>query len=365
VRGSWRIATVAGIPIRVHVTFLAIPAVFALQGWAQGGLHAATEEVLFILAIFVCVALHELGHSLVALSFGIRVRDITLLPIGGVAQLERVPENPGREIMLALAGPLVNIVIAGGLFIGLALRSAVSPWQGMGLFGEHLLPRIMFVNLWLAGFNLLPSFPMDGGRVLRGVLGQFMPRVRATRIAATVGRGMAVLFGILGLVMGVHIVLIFIALFVYMGATAEEQQVRMHEQLAGLTARDAMIAPFAFLHTSDSLAHAVAQARATLQDDFPVFDERGAVGFISRAELAAAASASPPLTPVGHLVTREWASVPSAAALEDVVIRFHAGGLPTLGVEESGRVVGLINAPSIMRALELRGTRPTVLPGGV
>lgn len=354
-KGSLRIGSLSGIPIRVHFTFLLIPALFAVEGWTQAGPQGAVREVVFILALFACVVLHELGHSLVARSFGIRVKDITLLPIGGVAQLERMPDTPGREIVLALAGPLVNVVIAAALFVGLTLRSAIGPWQDMSVFGDDLLARLMVVNVVLVAFNLLPSFPMDGGRVLRGVLAQFMSRVLATRIAAIVGRIMAVLFLLVGLAFPQRFIwLIFIAVFVYMGAAAEEQHARVQAQLEGLTARDAMIAPFDFLHAADSLASVFDRVQRSFQHDFPVFGDQGAVGFVSRDELNAAGSAGAWETPTGLLVSRPWVSIPSIAPLEEAVMRLQAGRLPIMGVEEAAHVIGLINGQSIVRAVELR-----------
>lgn len=352
---SWQVGKVSGIPIRIHITFLALPALFALGGWTDAGIAGAVRETVFVLCVFLCVALHELGHSLAALSFGIQVRDITLLPIGGLSRLARIPRDPKEEILLSLAGPLVNVIIAGGLLIGLLVRPAVSPWQQISLFGPHLLARLMWANALLAAFNLLPSFPMDGGRILRGTLALFIPRTRATRIAAVTGRVMAGLFLLAGVLSPAFRLLIFIAVFVYMGAAAEEQQARIQESFWGLKARDAMIARFDFFWEHDPLGMALDRALMTFQEDFPVFGDRGALGFISRSELQAAASVNPWGTPVGHLVSRGWVGVPANAPLEDVFLRLQAGGLQTVGVEEGGRVVGIINDGSLARAVQMRG----------
>lgn len=354
---SWRIGSIAGIPLRMHATFLALLAFLAVGGWSRSGLAGGVETMGLVLGLFACVILHELGHSLVARSYGIRVREITILPIGGVSQLESMPEDPDHEVLLAIAGPIVSLVIAGSLFIGFALRPALSPWQGISPFGSGILETLMKLNLWLAGFNLLPAFPMDGGRILRGVLAHRLSRVQATRIAANVGQGMAIVFALIGLLIPGWFILIFIALFVYIGAAAEEQQVRVHEQLEGLTARDAMIAPFDFFRDSDTIGPALQRATSVFQEDFPVFGEAGVTGFISRPELIGASAAHPAETPIGAVMTRTWAAVPPAAPLDEVLTRLHAGGVLTLGVEDGGHVVGLVNGPSIVRAVELRQAR--------
>jgi len=355
---SWQVGKVSGIPIRIHITFLALPALFAVGGWANAGIAGAVRETVFVLGVFLCIVLHELGHSLAALNFGIQVRDITLLPIGGLSRLARIPRDPKEEILLSLAGPVVNVIIAGGLLVGLLLRPAVSPWQGISLFGPHLLARLMWANALLAAFNLLPAFPMDGGRILRGTLALFIPRTRATRIAAMTGRVMAGLFLLAGILSPAFRLLIFIAIFVYMGAAAEEQQARIQERFSGLKARDAMIAPFDFFWEQDPLGVALDRASRTFQEDFPVFGDRGALGFISRSELQAGAAVNPWGTAVGHLVSRGWVGVPAEAPLEDVFLRLQAGGLRTVGVEEGGQVVGLINDVSLTRAMELLGAVP-------
>jgi Zn-dependent protease len=226
---SWKIGNVSGIGVHIHWTFFLLPAFVAFAAIAGGGgLAAAVAGVLLVSAVFACVVLHELGHALMARRFGIGTHDITLLPIGGVARLERIPEKPSQEIAVALAGPAVNVAIAAGLWVALVVMGGISMWIPMAIVGGSLLAQLMWINVALVAFNMLPAFPMDGGRVLRATLAMRMPRLRATQIAAKIAQGFAVLFAVVGL-FG-NPMLIVIAVFVFMAARSETQYV---EQTAG------------------------------------------------------------------------------------------------------------------------------------
>jgi Zn-dependent protease len=228
---SWRIGRIAGIDLRVHVTFFLLLAFMGWSGYARAGtLAAALSGIVFTSLVFGVVVLHELGHALTARRFGIGTRDITLSPIGGIAALERAPDDPRAELLIAIAGPAVNI--------GLALLLAL----GAALWGTSLLPggwmdpdaglvaQLFWVNVSLAAFNLLPAFPMDGGRVLRALLTLRLGAVRATDIAATIGKGFAVLFGLVGLF--AKPMLLVIALFVWLAASAEARMTRAKHAFA-------------------------------------------------------------------------------------------------------------------------------------
>jgi Zn-dependent protease len=221
---SWKLGAVAGIGLYLHPTFLIVPAYVWLTTLAAGGgAVAAIASIVAVLAIFGCVVLHELGHALMARHYGIVTRDITLLPIGGLARLERMPREPSQELAIALAGPVVNVVIAASLAVGLLLGGG-SPVAAM-LEGS-LVGTLLSANVALVLFNLLPAFPMDGGRVLRAALAMRMPYLRATRLAATVGQVLAVLMGVVGL-FGGNWTLLLIAIFIYFAASGEAQRAEL------------------------------------------------------------------------------------------------------------------------------------------
>ncbi|HXI51511.1 MAG TPA: site-2 protease family protein, partial [Candidatus Saccharimonadales bacterium] len=268
-KSSWRIGRVAGIDVHLHFTFLILLGWVALSHYLQRqNWRDALGGLAFTLSLFTIVVLHELGHALTARRFGIRTRDITLLPIGGVARLERIPENPKQELLVALAGPAVNVVLAA-LFLGVLMVGAELPAaKEFKLVGGHFLAKLMWINVSLAVFNLLPAFPMDGGRVLRAVLAMRMDYVRATNIAASIGKGMAWVFASVGLFTNPF--LIFIALFVWIGAAQEASQAQMKSALAGLPVSRVMMTDFRTLAPDDTLARAVEHILAGCQQDFPV-----------------------------------------------------------------------------------------------
>jgi stage IV sporulation protein FB len=211
---SYRIARIAGIDIRIHLTFLLLPLFFGITDWQSGGAAAAAESVAFILVLFFCVLLHELGHALAGRAFGIRTPDITLLPIGGVARMERIPAYPLQELVIAVAGPAVNVVIAGAIYSWLALAGAVGT---SGLNG--FLNGLALVNVGLVVFNCIPAFPMDGGRVLRALLAMRLRYLTATKIAVRIGQAIALLFAAAGFFWNPMLVLV--AVFVFGGAQQE------------------------------------------------------------------------------------------------------------------------------------------------
>ena len=219
-RWSYKIAEPFGIGVYVHFSFLLIVAWVAFgQLRAGGGAAAVLSSVAFLFALFACVVLHELGHALAARRYGIRTRDITLLPIGGLARLERMPEKPVQELFVALAGPAVNVAIALALWVWLGLTGSLVPADQVGLTIGPFFERLLVINVALVVFNMLPAFPMDGGRVLRALLALRLGALRATRIAATVGKAMAALFAVVGLFFNPFLILI--AFFIWFGATQE------------------------------------------------------------------------------------------------------------------------------------------------
>jgi Zn-dependent protease len=221
---KWKLANLAGIDVYVHWSFWILPGWMLMSAMSSSGFVAAVSTVAFLFAVFGCVVLHELGHALAARQFGIGTRDITLYPIGGVASLNEIPRSPVKELVIALAGPAVNVVIAGAILGGTLLAGVGYRLSFSHVPGWNFLVELMFVNIGLVVFNLLPAFPMDGGRVLRSFLAMQLPYERATAIAARIGKGMAVVLGLLGLFYSGSLVLV--AMFVYLAAQAELSAVR-------------------------------------------------------------------------------------------------------------------------------------------
>ncbi|WP_424931576.1 site-2 protease family protein [Amaricoccus macauensis] len=281
---SFKLGRFAGIDVNVHATFFLLLAWFGYFYWSATGTVAGTlNGIALILLLFLCVLLHEYGHALAARRFGIRTKDITLLPIGGVAMLEKMPDDPKQEVIVALAGPAVNVAIAAFLFLLIALGGQEGSLLQFDVDRGSLLPTLLTTNIILAIFNLLPAFPMDGGRVLRAVLAMRMDRVRATRHAATVGRALALLFGFLGLTG--NPLLILIAIFVWVGAGAEADATEVDARLSQKPVGLAMITDFHTLHPGDPLARAVDLTLSGTQKHFPVVENGELRGVASQSAI--------------------------------------------------------------------------------
>ena len=281
---SIKLGRYLGIDVYMHFTFVLLVSWVAYANWRpEQSLAAAAAGVAFILAIFLCVVLHEYGHALSARRYGIKTRDIILLPIGGLARLERIPTNPLHELKVALAGPAVNVVIAMGLFLWLKLTATLEPISSLTLSTGPFLERLMAVNLFLVVFNLIPAFPMDGGRVLRALLATRLEYGRATQTAAAIGQGIAVLFGFLGLLYNPF--LLFIAFFVWIGATQEASMAQLKSAIGGIPVQQAMIDDFRTLRIDDSLKRAVDLTLSGSQKDFPVVDNGRLKGILTQKNL--------------------------------------------------------------------------------
>src|SRR5262245_49349810 len=270
---SIRLFNVGGTAVRIHLTFFLLLAVYAWIGWQQGGAPAAIDLVTFIVLLFVCVVLHEFGHVFAARAYGIRTSDVTLLPIGGVASLERMPEKPAQEIVVALAGPAVNLLIAIALMLLLGARFDVTQVAQLEQAQTTLMGRAAAANVALLVFNLIPAFPMDGGRVLRALLATGLGYTRATRVAAAIGQGLAVVLAIVGL-MG-NPLLVLIAVFIFLAASGEAGYVQMRDYTRGYLASHAMITNFQTLGPQSTADDAAQLLLRTTQKEFPVVDGAG------------------------------------------------------------------------------------------
>jgi len=343
---SWKVGEFAGIGVYIHATFLLIIGWVVLAHWTQGqNLVTTVIGVIFTLAIFGCVVLHEFGHALTAKRYGIKTRDITLLPIGGVARLERMPDEPGQELWVALAGPAVNVVIAIILFIWLQSTGGFEPLDKLSMTSGSFIERLLVVNIFLVLFNMIPAFPMDGGRVLRAILAMRMNYVRATQIAATLGQGIAFIFGFIGLFSNPF--LLFIALFVWIGAAQEASITQIRFTLGGIPVSRAMITDFRTLEPDDHLAHAVDLILSGSQQDFPVVEDGRVVGILTQGDLIGALNQHGRETLVKDVMRKDFHLIDSSEMLESVFMGLQSSSCRTLPVVRNGRLVGIVTLENI------------------
>lgn len=354
-RWSLTLGSFKGTAVRIHVTFLLLLAWIGFSAYREGGAVAARDSLLFITLIFTCVVLHEFGHILTARRFGIVSTEVTLLPIGGVANLDRMPEKPYQELLVALAGPAVNVVIAFGLFFALG---AIEPEALAQLDNPrvNLFARLAAANLFLAVFNMIPAFPMDGGRVLRAALAMWLPRAKATRIAAVIGQGFAFVLGFLGL-FG-NPLLVFIAIFVYIAASSEAQMTAANEATRGLEVADAMETRIATIDWGADIGEAVETLLATAQDEFPVALGNGRLmGVLSRADIIEALKTQERSAPIAPFVRKDVPTVGPRATLDKTLEKFTAA--PVVGVVDAdGVLLGLLTRQSVAEVVLIANMRP-------
>ena len=354
---SITIANVAGTAVRIHITFLLFLLWIGVSAFSHGGADAAWNNIAFMLALFACVLLHEFGHIFTARAFGIKTPTVTLLPIGGVASLERIPENPKQALAVALAGPAVNFVIALVLIVA---TGAVMP-DGIEKVDNPnvgLASRLVGANLFLALFNLIPAFPMDGGRVLHAVLAMRLGPQRAIQIAARVGQGFAYLLGFLGL-FG-NPLLIFIAIFVYVAAAGEAQESIFRDAVRGLSVGDGMETRFARLAPDATIASAVDLLLATPQHELPVVDAFGKlIGILTREELMAALQDKPRETPVLEIMRAPAKTLRNGDDLEPALRELGAGGAAVIGVVDvEGKLVGMLTRENLAEMMMIKAAQP-------
>jgi len=351
---TYRIARIAGTDVKLHVTFVGFLALVAWQAWEVGGAPLALARVGLFLAVFLCVLLHEYGHILMARRFGVRTPDVILLPIGGVARLERIPSEPRQELLVALAGPAVTLAIVVLLYGGLLAAGERPTLIEWGV--EDSAPQaVMQLNLWLLLFNLLPAFPMDGGRVLRALLAMRIGLERATRTAAALGQVLAFGMAFYGLTRG-PAMLVLIAFFVFLGAGAEASAVRSRAAGEGIDVSRMMVTEFRTLPVHASLGDAVDLLLAGVQREFPVVDNLGRVeGLLTRDDLIRGLSRDGPRGTVSSAMTAGPPMVPPGTGFEDALDRLRASGLPALPVvDEGGRLVGMLTMDNVSDLLLVR-----------
>lgn len=350
---SFKLGRMLGIDVYIHVTFLLLLAFVAVTHWlAQGSVAAVVAGAGFFLALFACVLLHEYGHALMARRFGIATHDITLLPIGGVARLERMPDKPIQELWVALAGPAVNVGIAAILAVWLTISGSWEPFSTLSTTGGSFAERLIAVNVFLVLFNLIPAFPMDGGRVLRAMLAMRLEYTRATRIAATIGQSLAVVFGFVGLFTNPFLLLI--AVFVWIGAAHEAAAAEMKTSIGSLPVREAMLTDFRTLSPGDTLGDATRLLIEGSQQDFPVLADGVVVGVLTHSRLFEALREHGERALVSEAMEQDIRTLRPDEPLESALFREESG--PTaLPVVRDGRLVGLLTAENIGELLMIRG----------
>lgn len=354
---SYPIGRLFGSELRVHATFVLLLLWVGVSAWLAEGPAAALWNVAFVLALFACVVAHEFGHALMARRFGIATPDVTLLPIGGVARLEKMPDDPRQEIWIAVAGPAVNVVIWAVLVVVFGAPAGLTGFEELDRAGSQFIASLASVNLLLLLFNMVPAFPMDGGRVFRAALEILAGREKATSIAAIVGQSIAVLFGLLGILSG-NIILVLIAFFVFAAAAAERSDTQLRSVSEGIRARDAMITSYEALGPDDGLMAMSAGLLRTTQHEFPVLDTEGRVlGFVTRDAIFRAAEGDGGRH-VRDVMTPDVPTVLLDAPLSEVLDLLAQPGRPAVAVtDRNGVFIGYITRENIGELVVLRRSR--------
>ncbi len=362
-RASWKVARVFGIELRLHAAFLLVPAWAFFQGWREGGSAAATGSVLLVLGVFACVALHELGHSLVARAYGIDVRRITLLPFGGAAELSRIPERPREEMVIALAGPLVNLGLAGLLLLARGGMPRLEDLAVLPHDARSLTAMLLFANLVLAVFNLLPAFPMDGGRILRSLLATVLPRARATHAASALGQVLAVGIGLLGFSAGNPFV-VAMAVFLVVVSRREARWTEVRERLRGMRVADVMQTGCPALAPGDPVRRCATLNADTGGEVFPVMEAGRFLGIVEARDWRRAVRAGRSGEPVSALLRRTGIAAHPADPLLPWLARLPRGGAGLVPVTEQGRLLGFLAARDLAERLRTPAPGPPPLPAG-
>lgn len=355
---SFPIGVIAGTVIKIHVTFVLFLVWIAGATWRSGGFEAALTTTAFVVLLFACVLAHEFGHIFAARRYGIRTPSVILSPIGGIASLERIPEEPRQELVVALAGPAVNVVIAAVLFLILGATLDTANFVEIENPGLSLVARLAAVNVILVVFNLIPAFPMDGGRVLRALIAMRRPHAQATAIAGRIGQAAALVFAVVGLFY--NPILLVIAIFVYLAASAEVEQSAMKGAAEDTSVGEAMVSVVETLSPSATLDDAVECLIRTSQKEFPVLDGAGRPrGLVTRDALIPALRHGTPTTPVFDVMIRDIPEIRADAPLSEGMSLLASSRAPALFVlDAADRLVGLLTRENLAEVMMVRQARP-------
>ncbi len=354
-KGSFKLGNIAGIGIFIHWSFTLLIAYIVYSNYRAG--HSAeqiTWAIIFVLSIFVTVFFHELGHALAAKKYNIKTKDITILPIGGVARLERIPEKPKEELVVALAGPLVNVAIAAvtGFFITVPDLKELTIQLSGGVNQSNFFLNFFIVNIWLAIFNLIPAFPMDGGRVLRAILAMKFERHLATKIAARIGQLLAVAFIFIGF--NGNPFLIFIGLFIILGAQAEVEMTKAGFMLKGIFVKDIVMKHFETINANDLVETAVKQLLNGQCKNFLVISGGHPVGSLSRDEIIEALSNSGNTATIDTVMNRNTLQLHVNESIEEAYQKMlvNKNGLAT--VYDNREFIGVLDVDNILEFIMIK-----------
>lgn len=368
---SWRIGRIVGIDVFIHATFPLLFLWIALSGLGGGATAQAIVATLVLtLAVFVIVVLHECGHALVARRFGIRTRDITLLPIGGIARLERMPKEPRQELLIALAGPGVNIVLAAILYAALSVVGGGNVMQELARPAVAITPttalaQLLGINIWLAAFNLIPAFPMDGGRVLRAIIAmRNHDYAKATAAAARVGRAFALVFALAGVFWLHSPTLALVAVFVWIAATSEALAVQTSAALEHVSVANVMITDVRTLAPNDTLARAAQLTIEGFQQDFPVVDQGALVGMLTRRDLVRGLAEYGSDAAVVRAMQPEFPIATLDETAESALKRLASARGTALPIVRGRELVGVLTAENVSEFLTLRAAGKGRAPHG-
>ena len=351
ISGTVALARIFGVPVRLHFTFLLLLVFLVING--IGEKQSGWATAIYIMALFGSVLLHEVGHTLVARHYGIRTLEIVMFPIGGVSRPERIPKGR-EELWVSLAGPLVNALIAAALFGWVILQGS---FVKIALLrepsNENLAERIAIGNLLLFLFNLLPAYPMDGGRILRAVLALWKPENEATRIAATAGRRLAAAIILGGLLWG-NFMLVFVGAFIYLGAWQEGTTARGRSLTSGFPASAAMITDFRTLPHGATIRDAGDLLLSTSQHDFPVVHGDQVIGLLGRSALIRAMMSGGPEAYVSSAMDRNFVRVAPETDLSEVMPQLSAPGAVALVMDADDQLRGLLTSENLSEFILLR-----------
>jgi Zn-dependent protease/predicted transcriptional regulator len=373
--GSFRIGRIYGIPILIHYSFLLV---IPLLAWIIGSQISLTTDMLkgifdvpintslitagfmpwilgtvVALGLFLGVLVHEVAHSIIARQKGLKIQSITLLMFGGVSQMEEGTPDPKIELPMALAGPLTSLLfglICSGL-VYLTPEMTTDPGTGGVLI--FIFGYLGVLNIILFAFNLLPAFPMDGGRVLRAVLAKRMPLYRATRIAANVGKGFAIIFGIVGLIF-LNPFLILIALFVYIGASMESTAVQYSYLLQDVTVGNMMSSPVTVVAPALPIAKVIEMMYTSKHLGFPVVDRDTLVGMVTLADVNRTSQIDREAMQVRDIMARDLITLPPSAPVMDALRIMSARNIGRIPIVQNGQIVGIVTRTDILKVTELK-----------